>query len=93
MEPRIVAVYEARSEVFKDNKRIFKPPPSMGNKIFPLRIKLKLVKDFLNTSKFQVSHPETQVHQEQAEMDRSFDGKAMREIPEEDYNLIMGVAE
>ncbi len=46
VEPRIVAVYEATSEVFKDSKRIFKTPEGMGNESFPLRIKLKPVKVF-----------------------------------------------
>lgn len=45
-EPRIVAVYEAVSEVFRDSSRIFKSPKGMGNETFPLRIKLKPVKIF-----------------------------------------------
>lgn len=39
-EPRVVAVYEAISEVFKDSSKVFKSPKGMGNETFPLRIKL-----------------------------------------------------
>jgi len=62
IEPRIVAVYEAASEVFKDRRKIFKSPPSMSNEVFPLRIKLKPVKSFFNTSGFQTPYSKTEVH-------------------------------
>ncbi len=51
LEPRIVAVYEATSEVFKDSKRIFKSPPGMGNEVFSTSHKAETCKDFLNTSR------------------------------------------
>lgn len=52
-EPRIVAVYEAVSEVFRDSSRIFKSPKGMGNETFPLRIKLKPVKIFEKPVEFK----------------------------------------
>jgi len=85
IEPRIVAVYEAISEVFKDSKRIFKTPAGMGNETFPLRIKLKPVKIFSTPVDFKSLIPKLK-------WTGHLMGKAMREIPEEDYNLIMSVA-
>jgi len=45
-EPRIVAVYEAASEVFRDSSRIFKSPKGIGNETFPVRIRLNPIKIF-----------------------------------------------
>ena len=92
IEPRIVAVYEAISEVFKDNKRIFKSPPDMGNEVFPLRIKLKPVKIFSTPVDFKSLIPKLKFIKNKQKWTGHLMGKAMREIPEEDYNLIMSVA-
>jgi len=53
-EPRIVAVYEASSEVFRDSSRIFKSPKGMGDETFPLRIKLKPIKIFDKPVEFKL---------------------------------------
>ena len=92
IEPRIVAVYEATSEVFKDSKRIFKSPPDMGNEVFPLRIKLKPVKIFSTPVDFKSLIPKLKFITNKQKWTGHLMGKAMREIPEEDYNLIMSVA-
>jgi len=90
-EPRIVAVYEAASEVFKDSKRIFKTPPGMGNETFPLRIKLKPVKIFKKPVEFKPLIPKLKFIKNKRMWTGHLMGKAMREIPEDDYRLIVGM--
>ena len=87
-EPRIVAVYEAASEVFRDSSRIFKSPKGMGNETFPLRIKLKPVKIFDKPVEFKPLIPRLKFITNKKKWSGHLMGKAMREIPEEDYRLI-----
>jgi len=89
VESRIVAAYEAKSEVFKDSKRIFKTPEGMGNESFPLRIKLKPVKIFSKPVDFKSLIPKLKFIKNKQKWTGHLMGKAMREIPEEDYNLIL----
>ena len=88
VEPRVVAAYEVKSEVFKDTKRIFKTPEGTGNESFPLRIKLKPVKIFSTPVDFKSLIPELKFITNKKKYSGHLMGKAMREIPEEDYNLI-----
>jgi len=92
VEPRIVAVYEATSETFKDNRRIFKSPSGMGNETFPIRIRLKPVKIFSAPVDFKSLIPKLKFITNRRKWSGHLMGKAMREIPEEDYELIMSVA-
>ena len=87
-EPRIVAVYEAVSEVFRDSSRIFKSPRGMGNETFPLRIKIKPVKIFDKPVEFKPLIPKLKFITNKKKWSGHLMGKAMREIPEEDYDLI-----
>jgi len=91
--PRIMAAYEVTSEVFVDRSRIFKP--SARNKIetFPLRIKLKSIKIFENPVDFKSLIPELRFIKNKKNWTGHIQGKAMREIPEEDYELILRNAE
>ncbi|AKG91656.1 Uncharacterized protein conserved in archaea [Geoglobus ahangari] len=91
-EPRIVAVYEAFSEVFRDSSKIFKSPKGMGNETFPLRIKLKPVKIFDKPVEFKPLIPKLKFITNKKKWSGHLMGKAMREIPEEDYKLIMSSA-
>jgi len=88
-EPRIVAAYEAKSEVYKDSKRIFKTPEGMGNESFPLRIKLNREKIFSKPVDFKPLIPKLKFIKNKQKWSGHLMGKAMREIPEEDYNLIL----
>ncbi len=88
-EPRIVAVYEAVSEVFRDSSRIFKPPKGMGNETFPLRIKLRPVKIFDKPVEFKPLIPKIKFITNKKKWSGHLMGKAMKEIPEDDYNLVM----
>ncbi|AGK61363.1 hypothetical protein Asulf_01372 [Archaeoglobus sulfaticallidus PM70-1] len=81
MEPRIVAVYEAVSEVFKDSKKIFKTPEGMGNESFPLRIKLKPVKIFDEPVEFKPLIPKLKFIKNKQKWTGHLMGKAIREIP------------
>ena len=91
-EPRIVAEYEVISEVFKDSKRIFRTPLGMRNEVFPLRIKLKPVEIFSKPVDFKSLIPELKFITNKKKWSGHLMGKAMREIPEEDYRLIIGSA-
>ncbi|WP_202320208.1 EVE domain-containing protein [Archaeoglobus neptunius] len=89
---RIVAVYEAASEVFRDSSRIFKAPRGMGSETFPLRIKLKPIEIFPTPVEFKPLIPKLKFIKNKQKWSGHLMGKAMREIPEDDYNLILGVA-
>jgi predicted RNA-binding protein len=89
VEPRIVAVYEAVSEVFKDTSKIFKSPPGMKNEVFPFRIRLKPIKVFSTPVDFKSLIPKLRFITNKKKWTGHLMGKAMREIPEEDYNLIV----
>ncbi|AIY89393.1 EVE domain-containing protein [Geoglobus acetivorans] len=91
-EPRIVAVYEAVSEVFRDSSRIFKTPKGMGNETFPLRIRLKPIKIFDKPVEFKPLIPELKFITNKQKWSGHLMGKAMRDIPEDDYRLIVSSA-
>lgn len=86
---RIVGVYEAASEVYRDSTRIFKTPQGMGNETFPLRIKLKPVKIFDKPVEFKPLIPKLKFITNKKKWSGHLMGKAMREIPEEDFLLIV----
>lgn len=86
---RIVAVYEAASELYRDSSRIFKTPQGMGNETFPLRIKLKPVKIFDKPVEFKPLIPKLKFITNKKKWSGHLMGKAMREIPEEDFLLIV----
>jgi predicted RNA-binding protein len=87
--PRIVAAYEVVSEVYKDKRKIFKPYIST-NEVYPLRIKLKPIKIFKKPVDFKLLIPKLKFIKNKQKWTGHIQGKAMREIPEEDYRLIMG---
>jgi len=89
---RIVAVYEAVSEVFRDSSRIFKTPKGMKNETFPLRIKLTPMKIFDRPVEFKPLIPRLKFITNKRKWSGHLMGKAMREIPEDDYNLIVNSA-
>jgi len=91
--PRIMAAYEVTSEVFVDRSRIFKPPVIDKNETFPLRIKLKPIKIFEKSVDFKSLIPKLKFITNKRKWTGHIQGKAMREIPEEDYNLILRKAE
>ena len=91
--PRIMGAYEVTSEVFVDRSRIFKPPAMDRNEAFPLRVKLKPIKIFEKPVDFKLLIPKLKFIINKQKWTGHIRGKAMREIPEEDYNLILRKAE
>ena len=87
-ESRITAVYEVVSEVFRDSKKVFKSPKGMGNEIFPYRIKIKPIKIFSNPIEFKPLIPKLKFITNKKKWSGHLMGKAMREIPKEDFDLI-----
>ncbi len=92
-EPRIVAVYEVASEVFRDSSRIFKTPQGMGNETFPLRIELKPVKIFDKPVEFKPLISKLKFITNKKKWSGHLMGKAMREVSEEDFEIIMMVSQ
>ena len=87
--PRIMAAYEVISEVFVDRSRIFKPPARDRKETFPLRIKLKPIKIFEKPIDFKSLIPKLKFITNKRKWTGHIQGKAMREIPEEDYELFL----
>jgi len=90
-EPRIVAIYEVVSDVFKDSTRIFKTPKGMGNETFPLRVKIKPIKIFKKPVEFKPLIPKLKFITNKKKWSGHLMGKAMREIPEDDFELIVSL--
>jgi predicted RNA-binding protein len=88
-EPRIVAVYEVVSEPFKDSTRIFssKGMRSSGE-TFPWRVKIKPIRIFSKPIEFKPLIPKLKFIMNKKRWSGYLMGKAMREIPEDDYELI-----
>lgn len=89
--PRIVAAYEVVSKVFKDSSRIFKSQP-YKNEIYPLRIKLKPIKIFPDPIDFKPLVSKLKFIKNKQKWVGHVRGRAMREIPEEDFKFIMGLS-
>ncbi len=91
MKPsRVVAVYEAESEVFRESLKIFKPPKEIGNETFQFGIKLRAVKDFDKPVKFTFN-PQAEVHHKRAEIVKTLDEQGDKRDSEEDFELILNV--
>ena len=89
-DPKIVAVYEVVSEPFKDSTRIFssKGMKSSGE-TFPWRVKIKPIKIFDKPIEFKPLIPKLKFITNKKKWTGHLMGKAMREIPEEDFKLIL----
>ena len=85
---RITGILEAASTVYTDKTRIFTTPKGMGNETFPLRITLKPVEIFKNPVEFKPLIPRLTFITNKKKWSGHLMGKAMREIPEEDFEVI-----
>jgi len=83
LPPRIVAAYEAVSGPFRDSEKIFK------GKMYPLRIRLKPVAVFPEPINFKELVPKLDFIKNKKGWVGHIRGKAMREIPESDFKLVM----
>jgi predicted RNA-binding protein len=86
LPPRIVAVYEAVSEVFIDSSRIFK------GKVYPLRIRLRPIAVFSKPLDFRELVPRLSFIKNKRFWVGHIRGKAMREIPGRDFETVLEVA-
>jgi len=85
LEPKIVGIYEVVSKPYTDSTRIFKSPPHL-NETYPLRVKIKPIK--LGEFDFKPLIPKLSFITNKKRWSGHLMGKAMREIPAEDYKLI-----
>jgi len=85
LEPKIVGIFEVVSEPYTDSSRIFKSPLHL-NETYPLRVKIKPLK--LGELDFKPLIPKLKFITNKKRWSGHLMGKAMREIPEEDYRLI-----
>jgi len=90
-EPRIVAVYEVISEPFRDSTRIFSSKGMRTNETFPWRVKIKPIKIFDKPVEFKPLIPKLNFITNKKKWSGHLMGKAMREIPEKDYELILSL--
>jgi len=84
LEPKIVGIFEVVNDPYEDSKRIFKA--HVPNETYPLRVKIKPVK--LGEIDFKPLIPKLKFITNKEHWNSHLMGKAMREIPEEDYKLI-----
>jgi predicted RNA-binding protein len=86
LSPRIVAVYEAVSEVFTDPSRLFK------GKVYPLRIRLRPIAVFSKPLDFRELVPKLGFIKNKRMWVGHIRGKAMREIPKVDFETVLEAA-
>jgi predicted RNA-binding protein len=86
LPPRIVAVYEAVSEMFTDYSRRFK------GKLYPLRIRLRPIAIFSKPLDFRELVPKLSFIKNKRVWAGHIRGKAMREIPKGDFETVLEAA-
>ncbi len=86
---RITGAYEVISEPFKDSTRIFSSKGMRTNETFPWRVRVKPIKIFDKPIEFKPLIPKLKFITNKKKWTGHLMGKAMREIPEEDFELIM----
>lgn len=85
LEPRIYGIYEAKSEVFRDSKRIFK---SKTGELYPHRVELEPLVVPEKPLEFKPLISRLEFIKNKKKWNTHFFGRAMREIPEVDYKKI-----
>jgi len=90
LEPKIVGIYEAIGEAYKDNKKIFKSS-SGSNEVYPWRIRIREV--IIGELDFKSLIPKLSFIKNKKRWSGHLMGRAMVEIPEKDYELILKTLE
>lgn len=85
----IVGEFEVTSAVYEDKTPIFIPPMKVTKEIFPFRIKVKVVNIYQKPVEFKPLVPELSFIKNKVMWSGSI-RRAMRIIPEEDYQCIVG---
>ena len=86
LPPKIVAAYEAVSEMFTDPSSIFK------EKLYPLRIRLRPIAVFSKPLEFRELIPKLSFIRNKRMWVGHIRGKAMREIPKGDFETVLEAA-
>ena len=84
----ITGAYEVVSEPYEDHARLFTTPPQMGDEVFPFRMKVKPVAVFPEPLEFKPLIEDLAFITNKT-MWSGHLRQAMREIPAEDYHLIL----
>lgn len=84
---RIVGVFEAVSEPYRDGSRIFKSKSKGGETIYPYRVKFKPIKIFDEPIEFKKLIPKLSFIRNKDKW-TGYVRLPMRKIPEEDYQFI-----
>lgn len=80
----IIGAFEIISDVFSDETRIFK-----GTENFPLRVKIKRIEKFKEPKNFRPLISKLQVIKNKEKWGMLFWGRAIIEVNNHDYNLIL----
>lgn len=86
---RVVGVFEAVSEAYKESSKVFKSRIVGGKAIYPYRVKLKPIKIFDKPIEFKQLIPKLSFIMNKDKW-TGYVRLPMREIPEEDFQLITG---
>ena len=86
---RIVGIFEAVSEAYKESSRIFKSKSKSGEVIYPYRVKLRQIKIFYPPLDFKQLVPKLSFIKNKNRW-TGYVRLPMREIPEKDFQLIAG---
>ncbi|SCL74144.1 EVE domain protein [Methanoculleus chikugoensis] len=84
----VTGAYEVISEPYEDHSRLFVTPPQMGDEVFPFRMKVRPVAVFAEPLEFKPLIQDL-IFITNKTMWSGHLRIAMREIPEEDYRLIL----
>jgi len=84
----ITGAYEVAAEPYEDHSRLFVTPPHMGDEVFPYRMKVRPIKVFAEPLEFKPLIGDLKFITNKT-MWSGHLRVAMREIPEEDYRLIL----
>ncbi len=85
----ITACFKIKSKVFEADSNIFIPPQDQSDEVFPLRIRLTTEKIFDPPIKFTPLIPKLKFITNKKMWTGHIRGKAIREIPEEDFFTII----
>ena len=84
----ITGAYEVIAEPYEDHIPLFITPPHMGDEVFPCRMKVRPIKVFAEPLEFKPLIGDLKFITNKT-MWSGHLRQAMREIPEEDYRLIL----
>ncbi len=84
----IAGAYTVESEPYEDRSRIFVAPEHMGDEVFPCRVKVEPAAVFAEPLAFKPLIPDLAFVTNKT-MWTGHLRQAMREIPEEDYRLVL----